>query len=544
MEELENEIVLAGILVLGLDLAKGHRLRLTSLVDRITTDTARRYEGHNRDLGAPIRVSRLRWVERMLIVNQLRGEHDLSAHVPRAKLHLTWRYTFSAATRDEPDRRDYRYDLEDEAEDLWLLSNRPEGNSRFYSELTDYNHDVGVDVKSTFGAWLGLDATVRGGINLMFKDRQVDTRRYHFLDKGPLSRLEEVRAAPLEIAFAPEYVSPEGWQFQEFTRPTDNYFASHRIWALYALADLPLVKGLTLSAGVRVEGSRQVVTTFELFNPEADPDRAVLDDVDPLPAVGLTYRFYEKMLVRAYYARTVNRPDFRELSTATFNDVTGGRQIFGNPDLERATIDNYDLRWEWYPSRHTNISLAGFYKEFHQPIESVVIPSAQFSVTFDNARGARNMGLELAGRLDFGLLHRSLRDLYLAGNLAWIYSRVRLNDEGIQTSQQRPLQGQSPYVINLRLGYDNADLGLTVTLLYNVFGARIMEVGALGAPDVIQDPFHVLDLVIKYKLPRGFSLTFKAKNLIDQTARFTQGSFTVEQTRKGRLFSLGLTKSF
>ncbi len=544
LEELENEIVLAGIGVLGIDLAKGHRLRLTSLVDRITTDTARRYEGYNRDLGASIRVSRLRWVERMLIVNQLRGEHDLSPLVEGAQLDLSWRYTFSAATRSEPDRRDYRYDLEDEETGLWLLSNRPEGNSRFFSELTDYNHDVGLDAKTAFTAWLGLEATVRGGVNLMLKDREVDTRRYHFLDKGPLSRLEEVRSAPLEIAFSPEYISPEGWQFQEFTRPTDNYFARHRVWALYALADLPLYRGLTLTAGVRVEGSRQEVTTFELFNPDAEPDRAVLDDVDPLPAVGLTYRFYEKMLVRAYYARTVNRPDFRELSTATFNDVTGGRQVFGNPDLERATIDNYDLRWEWYPTRHTHLSVAGFFKQFHRPIESVVIPSAQFSVTFDNARGAQNMGLEVAGRLGFGLLHRSLRDLYLGGNIAWIRSRVRLNDAGIQTSQKRALQGQSPYVVNLRLGYDNADLGLTANLLYNVFGERIMQVGALGAPDVIQVPFHILDLVIKYKLPHGFSLTFKAKNLIDQQARFTQGDFTVEQSRKGREFSLGLTKKF
>jgi outer membrane receptor protein involved in Fe transport len=545
MERHEREIVLAGILVLGVDLAPTHRIRLTSIVDRITTDLARRYQGFNTDLDAQIRVTRLQWVERMLVVQQLRGEHGFAARRGGVKLDLGWRYTFSVATRGEPDRRDYRYDLEDAERDLWLLSNRPEGNERLYSELLDLNHDASLDLRARFQVWRGLEASVKAGLGLMWKDREVDTRRYYFNDKGTRSRDEAVRAAPLEQAFAPEHVAPDGWQLEEFTRPTDNYRARHRIWSAFLSTDLPLLKRLVLTAGLRVEGSRQEVTTFALFDPDQTPEQAFLDDTDVLPAAGLTYRFGKGMVLRAYYGRTLNRPDFRELSTATFNDVTGGRQVFGNPDLRRATIDNVDLRWEWYPRRWANLSVAAFYKEFHRPIESVVIPSAQHSVTYENARGAFNTGVELTGRTTLPFLHQALRDLYVEGNLAFIWSRVRLGeDTGIQTSRNRPLQGQSPYVINLRIGYDQTDWGLSATLLYNVSGPRIMEVGALGAPDVMERPQHRLDLVVQQKLRRGFALSFKATNLIDHPVRLTQGAITVESQRRGRVFSIGVSKKW
>jgi len=65
------------------------------------------------------------------------------------------------------------------------------------------------------------------------------------------------------------------------------------------------------------------------------------------------------------------------MSPATFNDVTGGRQTFGNPELCRATIDHLDLRWELYPRPGESISIAGFAKRFTQPVESIVVVSAQ-----------------------------------------------------------------------------------------------------------------------------------------------------------------------
>jgi TonB-dependent receptor len=348
---------------------------------------------------------------------------------------------------------------------------------------------------------------------------------------------------PEEI-FVPGNINPGDFQFEEITRQTDNYLADQKVVGGYLMTDLPLGLGFRLVGGIRVEHSSQHVKTFELFNPDNEPVVSDLATTDLLPAAAVSWDFSEDMLVRLGAARTLSRPDFRELSPATFNDVTGGRQVYGNPELERAAINNLDLRWEWYLEAGESLSLGVFYKRFEQPIETIVVVSAQHSVTYENAEGADNLGIELEFRKGFGFLDKMLQDFYLAGNATWVYSSIDLPEEGIQTSSSRPLQGQSPYVLNFQLGYDNVESGTSVVVLYNVFGKRIAEVGALGAPDVYEQPFHQLDLVIKQDLGGGFSMGFKAKNLVDPGVRFTQGDQTTETFRRGRSFSLGLEKSF
>jgi outer membrane receptor protein involved in Fe transport len=542
VEKLQNNITLAGILTFGVDLSADHKLRVTSLFDRITDDEARVFEGYNRDVGTRIRVTRIRWVERMLHLHQLRGAHRLGT---KWDLELDWRYTFSMANRDEPDRREVRFDQEPNSPDLWLLSDRPEGNQRLFSELVDHNHDLGADLKMKVKKWSWLDVKLKSGFNLVSKRRNVSTRRFKFKHKGPLSGDADIISASPEEIFVPAHIGSDGFQFEEITRQTDNYDAAQTIWALYAMADWTLPQAFNVTAGLRLEGSLQRVRTFELFNPENEPIISRLNTVDALPVVGVSWKPKKSMVLRAFYGRTVSRPDFRELSPATFNDVTGGRQIYGNPDLKRALLDNLDLRFEWYPSRGESISLALFYKHFKNPIESIVIVSAQHSVTYENAEGANNMGAEISARKRLGFIHPRLRDFYLAGNAAVIWSRVELpKDSGIQTSDARPLQGQSPYVINVQLGYDDVDRKTTVAVMYNICGARIREVGALGAPDIVERPFHRLDVVFRQGLAHGFTLKLKAKNLIDRPVRYTQGGKETERYVLGRAFTVGLSKKW
>ena len=526
---LERDISLTGALGLSAELGDHHELASTTLVLRLSDDETRLFEGPNRDAGTEIRVTRLRFVERMLITEILRGTHALGP------FDLTWHSAFALADRQEPDRRTYRYDHE-QGTDLWLLSDRPEGNQRLYSDLDDTNYDLAAALR-----WLpdprraGEEPTrfVELGTQVVVRDRAVDTRRYKFQTKGPRAGDPALISLNPEEIFVPGNIGSDAFQFQETTRQTDNYTADQRLYAGYLRGEAALF-GLRTMAGVRVEAFRQRVTTFELFNPDQAPVQAKLDDVDLLPAASLAWPFAETMQLRAAYGRTVSRPDFREMSPAAFNDVTGGREIFGNPDLERATIQHADLRWEWYPSPGSSLSVAAFYKLFDQPVEQIIIPSAQFSVTFANADAATNTGLEVEGRWPLPA------DFVVAGNVALIRSRVDLADEGIQTSKERALQGQSPYVLNLQLGYEPEDGPFEATLLYNVFGARIVEVGAQGAPDVLEQPRHQLDFVAKMRLGADFTLSFKAKNLLGAHSELTQGTVTQEDQALGRAFGLGL----
>ena len=211
--------------------------------------------------------------------------------------------------------------------------------------------------------------------------------------------------------------------------------------------------------------------------------------------------------------------------------------MYGEPNLKRAIIDNLDLRWEWYFDSNENLSIGAFYKDFTQPVESIVVVSAQHSVTYQNAKSAKNVGIELDFRKDFEFLGAYGSDFYLAGNAAWIDSEVQLSkNSGIQSSNQRPMQGQSPYVYNLIWGYDHPEQKSGFVAAYNVFGPRITEVGALGAPDYIEQPAHRIDCAGFFTI-KGFRLSAKAGNLLDSPLKVTTGDKTVENVRQGRSYS-------
>lgn len=510
------------------------------VLNRISDDMTRTYSGLNRDVGAPIRVTRLQWVERQLLSNQVSGSHRIH---PLADFTFEYRFQYARATRAEPDRREYRYDREEQDEDVWIISDRPEGNYRLYSDLVDNHYDLQMDFKMPIPFAEDREGWAGGGFQVLRRDREVDTRRFKFKHKGGAASDADITSQDPESVFSPENIAPQNFQLEENTLETDNYFADQQIDAAYAMVDLPILDWLRLVGGVRVERSQQSVTTFEPFNPDAVPVVAGLDDTDVLFGANAKIDFTENMGLRVAGARTVNRPDFRELSEAVFFDVTGGRMVFGNPDLQRAVISHADLRWEWYPTPGETVSVGGFYKHLDDPIETIVVPSAQLSITYDNAEAADNVGAEVEVRKDFAFIAPPLQDLSVSANATYIYSRVDLSDlEGEQTSKRRALQGQSPFLLNAMLSYDNVDIGLSVNLIYNVFARRIIEVGAAGMPDVYEMPFHLLDFTVSQELGKsGFSLKFAASNLIDPEARVMQGDYETESYRSGRKFSLSLS---
>ncbi len=540
-----RELMLGGIATGGVELFKHHRLTWTELHVRSTDDEARIYQGFNRDVDGDIRVARSRWLQRELRYRQLRGEHSVvPLHLPGASpVDISWHAAWTRANRYEPDRREWREDYEASI-DSWLLSDRPEGNQIVYSQLSELGQDLGLNVGLPFPVPpLEAEGRLQVGVNRTRKDRGVDTRRYKYMHKGPLSNADEVLTLDADEIFVPDNIGADGFQFEEITRQTDNYLAEQRVDALYLLAELPVTRSTRLNGGARREQASQRVETFELFNPDQTPVVAELQTSDWLPAAGLTQQLPHEMQIRAGYGRTLSRPDFRELSPATFNDVTGGRQTYGNPELQRALIDNADLRWEWFFGPGEVLGLGAFAKWFHDPIEQIVIVSAQHSVTYENADGATDLGVELDGKvfLDFLLDDRA----FLAGNIALIQSRVDLGDSGgIESSKERALQGQSPYVVNLQLGWEDVERGSRAMLVYNVSGKRITDVGALGAPDSYELAVHQVDLIASQEIVGGLKVGLKLQNLLDWPLKQTQGEQVVEEVKLGREASLKLSWAF
>lgn len=115
---------------------------------------------------------------------------------------------------------------------------------------------------------------------------------------------------------------------------------------------------------------------------------------------------------------------------------------------------------------------------------------------------------------------------------------------GGQTNNTRPLQGQSPYVVNLQIGYQNEAKGIDASLLFNEFGERISEAGTSGRPDVYEQPFSQIDFVYSHQLSQHWKVSFKAQNLLDDDVLFLQGDETSRLYKKGRDYSLGISYQF
>ena len=111
------------------------------------------------------------------------------------------------------------------------------------------------------------------------------------------------------------------------------------------------------------------------------------------------------------------------------------------------------------------------------------------------------------------------------------------------TSTQRYLEGQSPYVLNAYLGYDNERSGTNARVLFNTFGRRIAFVGGNHLPDVYELPIHTMDVTFAQRIYKGLSMSFSAFNLLNWRQRFVQGDNNdiFYSTRRGIFFLVGLS---
>lgn len=487
-------------------------------------------------------TTELNWVERELFIRQIRGEHELSA------LTIKWRHSQSDAGRLAPDSRSHRYILEN---DRYVFSTRADGNQRSFSKLDDQTTEWGIDIKS------GIDIARLGrwdlslGVVRTERNRVSGLRRFHFRDVRT-SASDVDLTKPVEEILKEENIAPDSFQILETTRETDNYRAGQVVRGQSATIDWVPRSGVRLSYGLRFETSDQDVLTYNLFDPENKPVKAGLSSEDILPAVGASWEFASygssRQQLRATYSETVSRPDFKELSTAPYTDEETGQEIIGNNRLRGAVLKNTDIRYEWYLNTEESLSVAAFRKEFLHPIEQIIRPGSDGTIrSFDNAESALNTGLEFETRLKLRRLSGYLRRLTFATNVALIDSSVELNagNQGVQTSNSRPLQGQSPWVLNLQLFYDRPTSKINAGLLFNMIGPRIREAASGGLPDLYEQPIEQLDAVGSWTMSnQPFTWQLRLKNLLDPETKLTQGDQTALSYRRGRAINVSMSAVF
>lgn len=489
---------------------------------------------------------------RTIYSGQFEGEHTLSD-----KNELRWVIGGSYLGENEPDLRRFRtFRPESFGEDQGYIMQLPPSSNlfetgRYFGTLNEYSVNHGLDFTRTVKEGLTSNLEIKAGYYTDFRQRQFDSRYFSYLYPGFFNPVvgDSLSRLPLDQVFAPENIrNRDGFVIEEGTRPIDSYSASNFLNAVYLGTNIPM--GLwNFAGGVRYEYNVQVM--------ESRDDATIISVRNPvgnlLPFVNGSYNVNEKNVLRLGYGRTVNRPEFRELAPFLFYDYKLEAGRIGNPDLQTAVIDNVDFRYEFYPRFGETISLGAFFKYFDSPIENrTIITTEQPNFTFINADFAMNYGVELEVKKSFlGWLPGTFVEKFgVNGNASYIFSVVDLGETAVAQERTRPLQGQSPYIINAGLFFADDVRKIDATLNYNVFGPRIFSVGDVLFPTIFELERHSLDFTISKELSNGLTMKLGVQDILNYPFRFFQDTDRTETPtadddpiftfRRGRLVTFSI----
>jgi outer membrane receptor protein involved in Fe transport len=320
-----------------------------------------------------------------------------------------------------------------------------------------------------------------------------------------------------------------GFKLEEGTNVDDSYQAFSLLNAAYAMFDTKITEKFRIVGGARLESYHQNFKYIEFgSNLQQNIDTTV---VDILPSVNLIYSLTNKINFRLSASKTVSRPEFRELAPFSFYNFLNDNLTSGDPTLKRASINNYDARFEFFPGAGQIFSVSAFYKQFTNPIELILRTgtSGTPELYYDNVGNTKNYGAEFEYRMNLGFLNSKdstsfLKDITLYANASIIRSSVDLSmyaGQAEYTNSARPLQGQSPYIINAGIYY-SAPKDVNFSLSYNLVGQRISIAGSIQEPSVWENGRNVIDFQISKMFKKKLELKLNIKDLLAQDLIYFQ----------------------
>lgn len=512
-----NKEVLGGALAnITLQLGNNNKISFKNILNVNTSNYATMRAGYDFDAGQGIKATELAFKANTFFNTQLSGEHNIKSY--NTKLH--WFGSFNILDQYIPDQRRLEYVQENPADPnsayiayVGQSNSSQKSGSRYYGFLNDYVYTAGGDLSKDFKIG-SLSQSVKGGYFFQVKDRLFDSRPFSIY--LPSENLALRRLSPDQI-FNPENFgngTDNKFALNELSGISYRYLANSILNAGFLQFDNLITEKIRAVWGLRVEDFDQIVGSVK----QSDPRHVHTRVTDYLPGINATYKVDNKTNVRLSASQTVIRPEFRELSTFSFYDFDLGASVAGFTGLQRTKISNFDLRYELYPRAGELFTIGFFYKYFDQPIEAYFNPSSGGASTYNflNAKEANSFGAELEFRkkLDFA---NALKNFTFQGNFSYIYNRV----SKIGNDAERPMQGQSPYLINAGLQYDLEKYGINTTLLFNQIGRRITFVGGGEQPAIWENPRPLLDFQIAKKIMKNKGeLKLNIADIINKQAIF------------------------
>ena len=576
-KEYSKQMLLGALANFAYSLPSGSEISFKNLLAVNSEDKVLSREGvRDIHLNAGYRTSEkssaMQFTENRLYTGQLGGEHSIKS----ADIKIKWTLGYSDIRRTVPDLRRMIYEKPDalpgEPESQYaaainVTGTTPSSGGSIFSSLNNEKiYSANYDFSKAFK--LGeIKSTIKLGGFHQSRQREFSTRpfgytRYQIYGfSNPVKFNTALIELPQETIFSAEnmgLIAPKtgGFKLEEATKLNDQYTAGSMLNAGYFMLDNYFSEKLRIIAGIRAELYHQNLSTK---NDDGSPSVIDTSNTDILPPVNLIYSPGEKTNIRICYSTTVSRPEFRELASFGYFDFLTNFSRKGNPALQRTKINNLDIKYEYFPGNGQILSATAFYKKFTNAIEQVNSSNEDRLLTFSNTPIANNYGLELEYRVGLGYLFSSenkvLQALTLFTNAAIIQSKVDVSKIVGTNADSRPLQGQSPYLLNSGLQYISADKKLSVSASLNRVGRRIETAGNVYERDIYEGVRTTVDLQVSRTFYKNLEVKLNFRDLlaqnivyyqdVDNNKKYNQSiDNTIQKSNAARIISFALSYTF
>ncbi|MCM8558206.1 TonB-dependent receptor domain-containing protein [Sphingomicrobium sediminis] len=570
----QNRVVVNGMTSAALNVGD-QKVRLTGVYIRDVLKEARASIGNAFDSVQPsaerpdetIQTGATNYFERELYDAQVVGEFQFG------DFNIDLRGSYAKTRRDSPYERRYSYLFDDEIGDYVNDLRSPAQNATLsFSELDDELWFGAVDV--AYFLPTAMPITLSAGYAYTDNTRSAIRRDFDF---RPVASLPDTVAQQrIDYLLSDFNIQTFDILLRETTGGLGSaaYDAGLEVQGAYGMVEIEPTSDILVNLGVRYEDGTQTVTPQILFGqPAADPTLIANDYW--LPAGTITWNFADDMQVRVGASKTIARPQFRELAPQPYVDFETQRTFFGNQYLQDSEILNIDARYEYYFPRDQIFSLAAFYKEIDNPIETIAanVGSSLLS-TFANAPKAELYGAEVEFRkylpfYDLGFEEGFLSDRRITLITNYTYTDSELFfpdgetsilfsspteiavDQVFDTTQTLGLTGQSEHLVNLQFGFEHEDRLSQQTVILTYASDRSTNRGPNRTPDFIEKPGIQLDVVLREAVDLGGTLVelkAEGRNLLgtdyEEVQTLNGSELIIQNYDRGRTFSLSATMTF
>lgn len=551
-----------------------------------------------RDLNQGIRKEVYQLPEAMsLQQHQLSGEYKLPWGIKMDAM-----LTFNKIKQQILDERKIQYRLTTQIENQYYFqspnlkspainsNNTITTDSRMWTHIDETDYNWAASFSKSFDSVSWLKTLLKLGYQAWHKERSLDVfRMLPYTARG--SQIEQ----PYDVALNPVNIGSDKNQayYEAEVINGSIYDGFMKSQAMYLMADQKLWDKLRFVYGLRVEYYLLNNSQDKVWRRQygGDPGEALkyknlVKDQNWrfLPSINAIYNLTSTFNVRAAYSKTAVRPDFRESAFFGFYDYDLDANISGGL-IETTTIDNTDVRLEWYPSPGEIISLTGYYKYLDRPVELTANSGHEGGYyVYTNMAHAKNWGLEfeLRKNLSFIAPQDWLSNLFVSANGTLLKSKVKtllpwnadvdlgnILVQKLGQDQNRPLIGQSPWLLNVGLGYWGDLFGATAS--YNHRGYRTHLTNQSSNQIEYELAPKQLDLQLYHRfLNKKAELKFNMANLLNDWTRYyfnpeayksgpegteiknigddrfnkAHGDIIIYRKREGTRYSLSLTYNF